>query len=157
MHSIQSQIDQEKLLTENRLRFLSVVRVKLQILQFSWSDWRDLDKKKMKWLKNIFKEFECDRLNSQNYVSVSINEKKLRIVVEQSSNVQQKTLLSKNVTLVKLIFSIDYRLTCLHDFHRILVEREFLRSWNKWWVVKLFSINKVINEIFWIIANCKSY
>jgi hypothetical protein len=35
MHSIQSQIDQEKLLTENRLRFLNVARVKLQILQFS--------------------------------------------------------------------------------------------------------------------------
>lgn len=35
MHFIQSQIDQKKFLTENRLKFLNVVRVKLQIFQFS--------------------------------------------------------------------------------------------------------------------------
>ncbi len=79
-------------------------------------------------MKDIFKEFECDRLNSQNYVSVSINEKKLRAVVERSSNVQQKTLLNKNATFVEFVFSIDYKLTCLHEFHRVLIEREFLRS-----------------------------
>ena len=79
-------------------------------------------------MKGIFKEFECNRLNSQNYVSVNIDEEKLKTAVERSSNVQQKTLLNKNATLAEFVFSVDYRLTCFHNFHRILTEREFLRS-----------------------------
>ena len=79
-------------------------------------------------MKNIFKKFECDRLNFQNHVFVNINEKELKTAVERSSNVQQKTLFNKNATFAELVFSIDYKLTCFHDFHRVLIEREFLRS-----------------------------
>ena len=157
MHPIQPQTDQEKLLAEGRLRFLGVARVKLQVLQFPWSDWRDLDKKKVEWLKGIFKESECNRLDPQNYVSVSIDEEELRAAVERSPNVQQETLLSTDATLAELVFPAGYRLTCLHGFHRVLAGREFLRPWDKWWVVKLFSIGKVMDESVRITANCISY
>ncbi len=63
-------------------------------------------------IEKHLKEFECDRLNSQNYVSVSINEEELRAAVEQSSNVKQKTLFRKDATIVELVFSAGYRLTC---------------------------------------------
>lgn len=119
-----------------------------------WSDWRNLDRKKIKWLKSIFKKSECNWLNFQNYISINIDKKELKIAVEQLSNIQQKTLLNKNVTLVKFVFSTGYRLIYFHNFYQILVGRKFFWPWNKWWIVKLFNINKIINKNIWITVNC---
>ena len=79
-------------------------------------------------MKNIFKKSECNRLNFQNYVFVNIDKEELKTAVKRSSNVEQKMLFNKNATFVKFVFLVNYRLTYFHDFYRILVEREFLRS-----------------------------
>src|SRR6187551_1819748 len=119
MHRARPQTDEEKLVVEGQLKFRGIARVKLQVLHFPWSDLRDLDKKKVELLKSHFRNHECRRLEPQNHVLAVISEEELKAAIERSPNVEEETLLGREAAHSELVFPADYRLRCLHGFHRI--------------------------------------
>ena len=62
----------------------------------------------------------------------------------KTANVTQKKLKeSWDTNLTELQFTNDYKLECLHEQHRVIIDEQYLYSEeNKWWVVNLYNNDK---------------
>lgn len=112
--------------------------LRLEVLYFQWNELRELSRKNVERLKEVFRTDNIRRLEPRNHIPAVVDQVDLDDAI-QASEISAESLLSNpdNDPPV-LTFPARHRLTCLHGRHRIQAAREILPPTDAWWTVDLY-------------------
>jgi hypothetical protein len=124
---------------ERRLMYQGSARICLDVLQFEWDQQRELDTGHVEFLKECFRNEDCQRLPAENHVPAIIGQQQLVNAMRDSGvSVQQLLAAGPPNDYPRLEFPTGVKIECLHGLHRIEAGREFLSPTEKWWIVDLY-------------------
>lgn len=125
---------------ERCVKYRGTARIRLENLYFEWGEARELSRKNVERLKQVFRTENVHRLEPRNHIPAVVHEGDLVSAI-QASKISAETLLSNpDGDLPMLKFPQHYKLTCLHGGHRIQAARETLPPTDAWWTVDLYLI-----------------
>ncbi|TGO07234.1 hypothetical protein BTUL_0306g00130 [Botrytis tulipae] len=135
-------VDEEmKLEAERHLKYRGIAWVRLENLNFPLKDSRELDRKNVERLKELFQKDTIRRLDSKNRIPAEIDEVDLNEAIRISDTSAESLMHNRDNNPPFLKFPSNYQLTCLHGRHRIVAAREILPSIDSWWAVDLYLTN----------------
>jgi hypothetical protein len=102
--------------------------VRLDSIQLTGGNSRDLDKKNVERLKRIFGMEGCLRLDARNHIPVLVE----KVAFEHAWNTRRQTEPYPHLEFSRGI------LKCLHGRHRILAAYDFLPRIDQWWIVDIY-------------------
>lgn len=142
MHQSQCSERELRLEAERNVKYRGTARVRLDTLHFQWNEPRELSRKNVERLKEIFGGDKgcCEnvrRLDPRNHIPAVIEQSDLDTAI-LTSKVSLEGLLSNPDNPPVLKFAAGYRLACLHGQHRIQAARETLPPTDAWWTVDLY-------------------
>jgi hypothetical protein len=127
-----------RLEAERCVKYRGTARVRLEVLHFQWNESRELSRKNVERLKEVFQTDKIRRLEPRNHIPAVVDQSDLDDAI-QASEISAESLLSNpNNNPPVLIFPAHHRLTCLHGRHRIQAARETLPPTDAWWTVDLY-------------------
>lgn len=138
MRRRQSSEREQRLNLERNVKYRGTARIRLDHLHFEWGEARELSRKNVERLKQLFRTETIQRLEPRNHIPAVVHEHDLDGAV-QGSKVSAETLLSNpDGDFPMLKFPRNFKLTCLHGRHRIQAARETLPPTDAWWTVDLY-------------------
>ena len=150
MRQPQFSVQEVRLQAERYIKYRGTARVRLEYLHFEWGEPRELKRKNVERLKEIFRIDNVRRLEPGNHIPALIDQADLDVAI-QASELSAETLLSNPDNDPPVLkFSPCYRLTCLHGRHRIQAARETLSPRDAWWSVDLYLTGIRIFQDLWI-------
>ena len=130
--------EQEQGLEEERyVKYRGTARVRLEVLHFQWNESRELSRKNVERLKEVFRTENIRRLEPKNHIPAVVEQSDLDDAI-QASEIPAESLLNPDNDPPVLRFPARHRLTCLHGRHRIQAARETLPPKDAWWTVDLY-------------------
>ena len=127
-----------KLNAERCVHFRGTARVKLEQLEFKWSEARELSRENVDRLKEIFRTESVRRLEPRNHIPAVVDHSHLDAALKASDVAGEILLNNPESGPPELQFPPRYRVTCLHGGHRIQAAREFLPAVDAWWTVDFY-------------------
>ena len=127
-----------RLQTERCVKYKGTARVRLENLHFEWNEPRELSRKNVERLKEIFRMEDVHRLEPSNHVPAVIEPADLEAAMQVSEVSAEKLLSNPDNNPPALRFPPEHRLRCLHGRHRIQAARETLPPIDAWWTVDLY-------------------
>lgn len=123
--------------------FRGKARVMLEVLQFAPESMRDINKKNVERLKDIFEVEGCLRMEPERHVPAVVSLAALTRAIEftASPQVSLDKLLDNPKELPPLLkFPPNVHIECLSGKHRIQAAKECTRLGpsEKWWIVDLY-------------------
>ena len=129
---------ERKLQAERCVKYKGTARVRLEHLHFEWNETRELNRKNVQRLKEVFRTENVRRLEPRNHIPAVVDQAEFDIAL-QISKCSAETLLSNpDAEPPVLKFPARHRVTCLHRRHRIQAARETLPPTDAWWVVHFY-------------------
>ncbi|CAI6337035.1 unnamed protein product [Periconia digitata] len=133
----------EKLAKIQANYYCGLARVHLRSLDFSHNltqqKHREISKKNVDRLRNIFSRNGCLRLQEENFINATVDAESLGDAMA-NAKITQASLLQLRAGSDLPLLSFRH-LQCLSGAHRIEAAKEFLDGNDQWWVVRLFSNN----------------
>lgn len=128
---------------ERYVKYQGTARVRLEVLDFQWNEPRELSRKNVERLKEIFQgdkmlHGNVRRLDPRNHIPAVIEQSDLNDAILTSEVSAERLLSNPDNNPPVLKFAAGYRLTCLHGQHRIQAAREVLPPTDAWWAVDLY-------------------
>ncbi|OBT39549.1 hypothetical protein VE00_09472 [Pseudogymnoascus sp. WSF 3629] len=144
MGSRATQVDDQRLEGEKRLKFKGTAKISLDVLYFKQNQPRQLNLKHVEYLKECFQNEGCHRLPLCRHIPAKIDQWCLDATIKKSG-VSARQLLStakragETTDYPKLIFPSDIQVECLHGRHRIeALKKSRLLPEDMWWTVDLY-------------------
>jgi hypothetical protein len=125
---------------ERRVKYKGTARVALHHLHFDNHGRRELNRKNVDRLIEIFRTESVLRLEPQHHIPAVIDPTLLDDVIQASGLSAESLLNNPDQNLPALKLPQQFRLTCLHGQHRIQAAREILPPTDAWWVVDLYLV-----------------
>ncbi|OBT55954.1 hypothetical protein VE04_03627 [Pseudogymnoascus sp. 24MN13] len=144
MGSRATQVDDQRLEGEKRLKFKGTAKISLDVLYFKQNQPRQLNLKHVEYLKECFQNEGCHRLPLCRHIPAKIDQWCLDATIKESG-VSARQLLSTakraggTTDYPRLIFPSDVQVECLHGRHRIeALKKSRLLPEDMWWTVDLY-------------------
>ncbi|KFZ13857.1 hypothetical protein V501_03496 [Pseudogymnoascus sp. VKM F-4519 (FW-2642)] len=144
MGSRATQVDDQRLEGEKRLKFKGTAKISLDVLYFKQNQPRQLNLKHVEYLKECFQNEGCHRLPLCRHIPAKIDQWCLDATIKESG-VSARQLLStakragETTDYPRLIFPSDVQVECLHGRHRIeALKKSRLLPEDMWWTVDLY-------------------
>lgn len=137
MRRIRKQDQEQRFEHEKCNKFKGSARIKLEHLNFSCNESRELDVSNVKRLVFIFEDEGCFHENNRNHIPAVINEKQLDVAIRTSETSYDMLLGNRQTKPPQLQFPSQFRLECLHGRHRIQAGREMIPP-QLYWTVDLY-------------------
>ena len=127
-----------KLQAERCVKYKGTARIRLEHMHFEWNETRELNRKNVERLKDVFRTENTRRLEPRNHIPAVVDQAELDIAL-QISKFSAETLLSNpDAEPPALRFPKHHRITCLHGRHRVQAAQETLPPTDAWWVVDFY-------------------
>lgn len=123
---------------ERLIQYRGTARVRLESLHFEWNEPRELSRKNVERLKEIFRTENVRRLEPSNHIPAVVDETVLDAAARASEVLAENLLSNPDNGPPFLKISPHNRLICLHGRHRIQAAREILPPTDAWWTVDLY-------------------
>ena len=123
---------------ERYVKYRGTARVSLEVLHFQWDEPRELSRKNVERLKEVFRIDNVRRLEPRNHVPAVVDQSGLDNAILASKISAEALLSNPDNDPPTLKFPALYQLTCLHGRHRIQAARETLPPSDAWWTVDLY-------------------
>lgn len=137
MESLQFTQREAQLATERRLKYQGSARVNLAEIHFDLHSSRQLDRRNIERLSNIFREEGCQNLTVENRIPAIISRQNLDVALAMANVSAQALLASPESEMPHLRFPAG-QLHGLHGRHRLAAGFEVLPPGRRWWVVDLY-------------------
>jgi hypothetical protein len=124
-----------RLEAERCVKYRGTACVRLEVLHF---EPRELSRKNVKRLKEVFQRDKIRRLEPRNHIPAVVDQSDLDNAIQASEISAESLLTNPDNDPPMLRFPEHYRLTCLHGRHRIQAARETLPPTDAWWTVDLY-------------------
>ncbi|PTU22239.1 hypothetical protein P175DRAFT_0529274 [Aspergillus ochraceoroseus IBT 24754] len=111
-------------------------RVKVEQIKFDPPSYRDLDRKVVEQLKQVFQAGQCRRLDAENHIPATVAKHDLEVALGQAGVLQEVPM--SNADLKPLLCFNPGGLRGLHGRHRIQAASEVLAPRDSWWTVDLY-------------------
>lgn len=134
----QAQALELKLHSEQCVQYRGTARVRLENLYFEWNQPRELSRKNVDRLKEIFRIESIRRLEPRHHVPAAVDQSDLDAALRTSNVTAENLLNNPDNDPPVLKFPPLHRLTCLHGRHRIQAARETLDPTDAWWTVDFY-------------------
>jgi Protein of unknown function (DUF3723) len=136
----QSQFSERELMVqaERCVKYRGTARVRLENLHFEWNEPRELSRKNVERLKEVFRTENIRRLEPRNHIPAVVDQTDLDAAVQASELSAEKLLSNPDFDPPVLRFTPRYSLICLHGRHRIQAARETLPPTDAWWTVDFY-------------------
>jgi hypothetical protein len=113
-----------RLEAERFVKYRGTARVRLDVLDFQWSEPRELSRKNVERLKEIFRGDKrlygnIRRLDPRNHIPAVVEQSDLDDAILASEVPAERLLSNPDNDPLVLKFAAGYRLTCLYGRHRI--------------------------------------
>lgn len=108
------------------------------MLYFQWNEPRELNRKNVERLKEVFRTDNVRRLEPRNHIPAVVDQSDLDDAIQTSEISAERLLSNPDNDPPVLTFPTGYRLTCLHGRHRVQAGRETLPPTDAWWTVDLY-------------------
>jgi hypothetical protein len=136
---------------ERFVKYRGTARVRLEVLDFQWNEPRELSRKNVERLKEIFRGDKrlygnIRRLDPRNHIPAVVEQSDLDDAILASEVSAERLLSNPDNDPPVLKFAEGYRLTCLHGRHRIQAAREILPPTDAWWTVDLYLAGISISQ-----------
>ena len=124
---------------ERYVKYRGTARVGLEALHFQWGEQRELSRKNVERLKEMFRRIDdVDRLEPRNHIPAVVEQSDLDRATLASAISAETLLNNPGNDPPTLKFPPLFRLTCLHGRHRVQAAREILAPADAWWTVDLY-------------------
>jgi hypothetical protein len=127
-----------RLYAERFVQYRGTARVRLDNLHFEWNEPRELSRKNVERLKEIFRTENVHRLEPRNHIPAVVEEAELDAATRTSEVSAENLLRNPDDGPPLLIFPPSHRVICLHGRHRIQAARETLPPTDAWWTVDFY-------------------
>ncbi|KAL6242584.1 hypothetical protein RBB50_010230 [Rhinocladiella similis] len=127
-----------RLHAERVIQYRGTARVRLENLHFEWNEPRELNRKNVERLKEIFRTENVHRLEPRNHIPAVVEEAELDAATRASEVLAENLLSNPDDGPPWLKFPPSHRVSCLHGRHRIQAARETLPPTDAWWTVDLY-------------------
>ncbi|GLA67536.1 hypothetical protein AtubIFM54640_010855 [Aspergillus tubingensis] len=125
-----------RLTTEWQRAHQGTFRVKVEQIEFDPPSYRDLDRKVVEQLKQVFQAGQCRRLDAENHIPATVAKHDLEVALGQAGVLQEVPM--SNADLKPLLCFNPGGLRGLHGRHRIQAASEVLAPRDSWWAVDLY-------------------
>ena len=138
MHRSRFSEQELRLEAERSVKYRGTARVRFEVLHFQWNEPRELSRKNVERLKEVFRTDKIRRLEPRNHIPAVVDQSDLDDAI-QASEISAESLLSNPDNDPPVLrFPTRHHLTCLHGRHRIQAARETLPPTDAWWTVDLY-------------------
>lgn len=138
MHRSRCSQQELQLQAERSVKYRGTARVRLENLHFEWNEPRELSRKNVERLKEVFRLENVRRLEPRNHIPAVLDQANLDEALQASEILAEQLMTNPHNDPPVLKFRPHRRLTCLHGRHRIQAAREILPPTDAWWTVDLY-------------------
>ena len=138
MHRSRSSEQELRIQAERHVKYRGTARVSLRVLPFQWDQSRELSRKNVERLKEVFRIDSVRRLDARNHIPAVIDSLDLDGAILASKISAERLLSNPDSDPPTLKFPAPHQLTCLHGRHRVQAARETLPPSDAWWTVDLY-------------------
>ncbi|ETN44455.1 uncharacterized protein HMPREF1541_10636 [Cyphellophora europaea CBS 101466] len=129
---------ERRLQAERYIKYRGTARVRLEHMHFEWNETRELNRKNVQRLREVFRTENVRRLEPRNHIPAVVDQAELDSALQLSKCSAETLLSNTNAEPPELKFPARHRVTCLHGRHRVQAARETLPPTDAWWVVDFY-------------------
>lgn len=124
-------------------------KVKIEQIEFDPPRHRNLDKRVLGQLEQVFRNGQCKRLDAENHIPAIVARHDLQVALGQAGVLQTVPMSDPDLKL--LLHFNPGELRGLHGRHRIQAASKVLSSGDSWWTVDLY-LNGIV--VFLALRRC---